>query len=534
MRIAIASDHAGFQLKELLLTRLSAEPDLSLFDLGTHAATPPVDYPDYARAAAEAVVRGEADRAIVVCGSGVGGSIAAGKVPGARAFSAFDTYTAHQGVEHDDANVLCLGERVTGPELAVEITRAYLRAQFSEQDRHRRRVTRVSAIEAEANFPTEALLHQGQSIWLDTIARGMLISGELRDLAWNDRVAGVTSNPTIFEKAMGHEPEYEAPARALAEQGKSAEEIYWTLAIEDIRGAADTLRSVYNLTDGGDGYVSLECAPAIANDTQATIAQAADLWRRVDRPNLMIKIPATPEGVPAIEASIASGININVTLMFSVELYEEVARAYIKGLERYFSGNETHNYHHADSLRPAPMSVASFFVSRVDTLVDNMLGARLGANGKDARFERLLGQAAIANARLAYARFKSIFSGSHWSRLADQGARVQRPLWASTSTKNPRYRDVRYVEELVGPDTVNTMPPTTLQALKDHGRISRTVDTPDALAQAQRTMRDLADAGIDMNAVTLQLQIEGVKLFSESFDQLIHTLESRRRALTTA
>jgi transaldolase len=534
MRIAIASDHAGFELKQLLISRFSAEPDLSIVDLGTHAATPPVDYPDYAQAAASAVVRGEVDRAIVVCGSGAGACIAAGKVPGARAFFAGDTYTGHQGVEHDDGNVLCLGERVTGPELAVEIARAYLRAQFSDQERHRRRVGKIAAIEAASNFPTEALLRQGQSIWLDIIARSMLQSGELRSLAWNERVAGVTSNPTIFEKAMGHEPEYEAPARELAAQGKSAEEIYWALAIEDIQGAADILRSIYELTDGADGYVSLECAPAVANDAQATIAQAADLFKRVNRPNLMIKIPATAEGVPAIEESIAHGINVNVTLMFAVELYEQVARAYIKGLERFFSGRESVNLHRADSRRPAPMSVASFFVSRVDTLVDKLLADKIAANGKHDQYESLLGTAAIANARLAYERFRAIFAGSQWSALAKQGAQVQRPLWASTSTKNPRYRDVRYVEELVGPDTVNTMPPATLEAVKEHGRIWRTVDTPEAIEAAHKTMRDLATAGIDMSAVTRQLEIEGVKSFAESYDQLIQALETRRRALTTA
>jgi transaldolase len=534
MRIAIASDHAGYQLKTLLLTRLATEPDVSLVDLGTHAAAPPVDYPDYARAAAESVVRGDVDRAIVVCGSGAGACVAADKIPGARAFYAGDTYTAHQGVEHDDGNVLCLGERVTGPELAVEITRAFIRAQFSDQERHRRRVGKVAAIEAESNFPIEALLRQGQSVWLDTISRAMVTSGELRQLAWNDRVAGVTSNPTIFEKAMGHGAEYEAPARQLAEQGKSAEEIYWALAIEDIQSAADVLRATYELTDGRDGYVSLECAPAVANDTEATIAQAAELWRRLNRPNVFIKIPATPEGVPAIEASIASGININVTLMFSVELYQEIAHAYIRGLQRFFGGRESRNLAHSASRRPAPMSVASFFVSRVDTLVDKLLAEKIAADGDTSRLEALLGEAAIANARLAYARFQKIFAGSEWSKLAERGASVQRPLWASTSTKNPRYRDVRYVEELVGPNTVNTIPMATLEGLKEHGHITRTVDTPEALEKARRVMRQLKEVGIDMEAVTLQLQREGVKSFADSFDQLINTLEARRRALTHA
>ena len=534
MKIAIASDHAGYDLKTVLIARLATEPDLAIVDLGTDASSPPVDYPDYAQAAAGAVVRGEVDRAIVVCGSGAGACMAAGKVPGARAFFAGDTYTAHQGVEHDDANVLCLGERVTGPELAIEIARAYIRAQFSGQERHRRRLGKIAAIESANTFPTEALARQGQSIWMDTISRAMLTSGELRRLAWYDRVAGVTSNPTIFEKAMGHEPDYEAPARALAEQGKNAEEIYWALAIEDIQGAADVLRSVYGLTDGCDGYVSLECAPAVANDTQATIAQTADLFTRVNRPNCMIKIPATPEGVPAIEESIAAGINVNITLMFSVELYEQVARAYIKGLERFFSGRESRKLHHHDSRRPAPMSVASFFVSRVDTLVDKLLSEKISSNGTSDQYEALSGTAAIANARLAYAHFKEIFAGPQWNALAAKGAQVQRPLWASTSTKNPRYRDVRYVEELVGPDTINTMPPATLEAIKDHGRISRTVDTDAAISSARQTMQDLKAAGIDMDAVTLQLQHEGVKSFAESYDQLLQALEARRRSLTTA
>jgi transaldolase len=534
MRIAIASDHAGFQLKQLLLQRLADEPDTSFIDLGTHAASPPVDYPDYARAAAEAVVRGEVDRAIMVCGSGAGACIAADKIPGARAFYAGDTYTGHQGVEHDDGNVLCLGERVIGPELAVEIARAFLHAEFSSEERHHRRVAKVAAIEAENSFPVEALLHQGQSIWMDNIARSMLTSGELRRLAWNDRVAGVTSNPTIFEKAMSHGPEYEQPARALAEQGKTAEEIYWTLAIEDIQGAADILRATYDLTDGQDGYVSLECAPAVANDTQATIDMAVDLWTRLDRPNVMIKIPATPEGIAAIESSIASGINVNVTLLFAVELYQQVTRAYLRGLQRFFSGREPRKLSHAASRRPAPMSVASFFVSRVDTLVDKLLGEKIGAGGDVARYEALLGKAAIANARLAYAHFLDVFAGSDWDGLAGQGADVQRPLWASTSTKNPRYRDVRYVEELIGPNTVNTMPPATLDAFKDHGRVSRTVDKTVALDDARSTLRELNDAGLDVAAVTLQLQLEGVQSFADSFNQLINSLEARRRTLATA
>ncbi len=536
MRIAIASDHAGFHLKQALLRRLAADSRYTLVDLGTYAAEPPVDYPDYARAVASAVARGEADRGILVCGSGAGACMAAAKVPGARAFFAGDTYTAHQAVEHDHGNILCLGERVTGGELALDIARAYLAATSSGEERHRRRVAKIDAIEASSTFPLEALRCEGQSLWLDSIARGMLLSGELRRLAWEDRVVGVTSNPTIFEKAMSQGPEYEAPAQALAEQGKDAEAIYWTLAIEDIQAAADALRPIYALTAGRDGYVSLENPPAIAADAPATIEMTRELWRRLDRPNVMVKIPATPEGIPAIEASIASGINVNVTLMFSVDLYVEVAQAHLRGLERFFRG-EPARLAHTDSLVPAPVSVASFFVSRVDTLVDELLGEKI-AEAPSAevrsRLEALLGQAAIANARVAYQRFRELFAGPRWEALARQGARVQRPLWASTSTKNPRYRDVRYVEELVGPDTVNTVPPATLVAFKDHGRVERRVDTPEEVERAHRTMRALAEAGIDMDAVTLRLQRDGVRAFADSFDQLLQRLEERRQALVGA
>lgn len=536
MRIAIASDHAGFGLKQFLINRLGAEPEHTFIDMGTYAAAPPVDYPDYAAAAAASVVRGDSDRAIVVCGSGAGACMAAGKVPGARAFFAGDTYTAHQGVEHDGANVLCLGERVTGPELALEIARTFLRAEFSDQERHRRRVAKIAKLESSVVFPLEALSRQGQSIWIDNIARKMLDSGELRRMAWQDRVTGVTSNPTIFEKAMGHDPEYQEPARALAQAGKSAEDIYWALAIEDIRGAADVQRGIYELTDGLDGFVSLECAPSVANDTEATAAMTRDLWTRLDRPNAMIKIPATPAGIPAIEESIASGINVNVTLLFAVELYEEVARAYQRGLRRFFRSGGSGSLRHPASRRPAAMSVASFFVSRVDSAVDKLLGEKIAnAQGQDvSRYENLLGKAAIANARHAYERFRAIFSGAEWEALVAQGAEVQRPLWASTSTKNPRYRDVRYVEELIGPDTVNTLPPATIEAFKDHGRVSRTLDTPEALQAAHQTMDELRSAGIDLAEVTLQLQHEGVKSFADSYDSLIGTLEGRRQALVPA
>ncbi len=361
-------------------------------------------------------------------------------------------------------------------------------------------------------------LHQsGQSIWYDNIQRSMLQNGAMAALISAGDIRGVTSNPAIFHNAISKSHDYDQSLAPLAKAGLSSEQIFVELAVADIRAAADLFRDLYNRTSGGDGYVSLEVSPKLAHDTVATIAEARRLWHLVDRPNLMIKIPATLEGIPAIQAVIADGINVNVTLIFSIERYHAVMEAFITGLEQRSAGGQPIG---------SIASVASFFVSRVDSKIDAQLQAIIQAGGEKAALARsLLGKAAIANARLAYKVFLDVFGTPRFQRLAAQGARPQRPLWASTSTKNPDYRDVIYVEELIGANTVNTMPPQTLDAFRDHG-VAR-VSIGENLDQAGQALASLESIGISMAKVTNDLEIEGVKAFADAFDALLKTLEER-------
>ena len=360
--------------------------------------------------------------------------------------------------------------------------------------------------------PLRALNDHGQVAWMDFIRRDMLTNGELERLVSEDGLTGVTSNPAIFERAIGGSAEYDVQLRQLLEEGEpSVVEIYEALVFEDIRLAADILRPVHESTGGADGLVSLEVSPHLAYDTEGTVAQALDLWRRVDRPNLMIKVPATAAGIPAIEELLAAAVNVNITLMFSLTDYENVAQAYLRGLGRLTEPSKV-------------ASVASFFVSRLDSKVDPLLEA-------DGRPEALalLGTIAIANSKLAYRRYQEIFEGEPFAELAARGAHPQRVLWASTSTKNPSYRDVLYVEELIGPLTVNTVPPKTVEAFRDHGRVRASL-TED-VEGAEARLRALAGLGIDLDAVTAELQREGVEKFAAPFDELLATLEGKRRAL---
>jgi transaldolase len=366
--------------------------------------------------------------------------------------------------------------------------------------------------------PLIRLQQLGQSPWHDNIRRQLLTSGALKKMVEDGDITGLTSNPTIFEQAIADSTDYDEDLHRLAREGKTAEEIFDALAIDDIRNAAHVLATVFERTERRDGYVSIEVAPRLAGDTQATIREARRLWSAVNRPNLMVKIPATAAGVPAIEQSIADGLNINVTLIFSLKRYEEVMDAYLRGLIRRLESGQK-----IDRIA----SVASFFVSRVDTLVDKLLDERIaaGAERKDL-LQSLKGKAAIANAKLAYAEFRRKFSTEAFAGLKNHGAGLQRPLWASTSTKNPAYPDVYYVEALVGSDTVDTMPPATLVAYKDHGnpepRLERDLD------DARRVMDQLAEAGISMDAVTKKLEEDGVASFAKSFDSLIAVVERRR------
>ena len=358
------------------------------------------------------------------------------------------------------------------------------------------------------------LAARGQSIWLDSLSRELVRGGGLKRLADEDAVTGVTSNPTIFQKAIASGGDYDEQLKACLKELDDPTEIFFRLAIDDVRDACDVLRPVWDRTGGADGYISLEVEPGLAYDTQKTIDQALELHERVDRKNLYVKIPATAPGIPAIEECIARGRPINITLIFSLARYREVVEAYLRGLERLLEGGGD----------PAKVfSVASFFVSRIDTEADNRLDGNPDLRGK-------LG---IANARLAYKHFTEAFSGPRWDALAAKGASVQRPLWASTSTKNPAYRDVMYVEELIGPDTVNTMPPETIEAFQDHGEV-RGDTVLEGWGEAEQLLADLAAAGLDYDDVVDTLETEGVQKFSDSFDELLDGIRAKRAELAHA
>jgi transaldolase/transaldolase/glucose-6-phosphate isomerase len=355
------------------------------------------------------------------------------------------------------------------------------------------------------------LAELGQAIWLDYISRSLIGSGELQELV-DQGLRGVTSNPSIFEKAIVGSGDYDEDLNRLVRDGKSKAEIYENLAMADIRSAADVLRPVYEKSGGADGFVSFEVNPALAHDTEATIAEARRLFASLERPNVMIKVPATAAGIPAIEILIGEGVNVNVTLIFSLEQYEAVATAYIAGLEKLaLAGGDVGKV----------ASVASFFISRVDTAVDKAL--------EEVGNTEIQGKIAIDNAKIAYDRFKEIFSSEGWEKLAAKGAKVQRPLWASTSSKNPAYPDTLYVDNLIGPDTVNTLPPATLDDFLDHGTVAATVETD--VDGARMRMAELTKLGIDLDAITNKVLDEGVAAFAKSFEGLIASIAEKRRRL---
>ena len=367
-----------------------------------------------------------------------------------------------------------------------------------------------------------ALRAAGQSIWLDYIDRTMLGNGELARRIRDDALTGMTSNPTIFEKALAEGHAYDAQLGA-APAGLASWQLFELVETEDVRAACDLFLPVYEATDGADGFVSIEVSPGVAGNAQATVEEARRLWRTVARPNVMVKVPGTPEDAEAVRQLTVEGVNVNITLLFSVDAHRRVIDAYIAALEQRAAAGQPVG-------RLA--SVASFFVSRVDTEIDKRLDARAAAAAPGAERDRLLalkGKSAIANAKLAYQLFRERFAGPRWDALRARGAKVQRPLWASTSTKNPQYRDVMYVEQLIGPDTVNTLPPATLEAFRDHGVVARTVDAD--LQGARRTIADLEAAGISLREVTDQLLADGLKSFTKSFDTLLAGLERKSRQL---
>ncbi|MBM0103669.1 transaldolase [Steroidobacter sp. S1-65] len=372
---------------------------------------------------------------------------------------------------------------------------------------------KADQIKAAGANPLRQVHQLGQSIWLDDIRRGWLRDGRLAKLIADDALAGVTSNPAIFAKSISEGAEYNEAIASLAAAGRSINDIYETLALEDVQAAADLFRATYDASGGTDGFVSLEVSPHLADDTQGTVAEGLRLWQAFDRPNAMIKVPGTEAGLPAITELIAAGVNINVTLLFSVERYRAVVDAYMAGLEKRSRAGKP-----IDQIA----SVASFFLSRIDTLVDAQLDKMSAPEAKAQR-----GRAAIANARLAYQYFKEWTHGDRWRVLAYKGVKPQRLLWASTSSKDPAYKDTMYVEALIAPNTVNTLPPATVDAYRDHG--SPAVRIEEDLSSAAETVQSLRGLGIDLNSVSAQLEREGVKKFKEPFDALLATLAARAK-----
>lgn len=370
--------------------------------------------------------------------------------------------------------------------------------------------------------PLRDLQALGQSVWYDNVNRELVRNGHFQKLIDEYGVTGCTSNPTIFQKAIASGTAYDEQIKELVSAGKRVEETFNELILTDIKTIADLLRPIYDRTQGGDGYISIEVSPLLAAQTQTTIEAARHFWQVLNRPNVMVKIPATPEGLPAIQRCIAEGININITMVFAQQVYEQVANAYISGLEELAASGK----------KPLDRvaSVASFFVSRVDTLVDKLLAEKIAQakSGEEKnRLEGLLGKAGIANSRLVYERFERIFHSPRFKKLEAQGARLQRVLWASTSTKNPKYRDVLYAEQLIGPHTIDTMPQQTLEAFADHGQVALTVNQ--GYAEARRVFEELEESGIDMQQVTAQLLREGIKGFADSFQQMTEAVEQKRQ-----
>ncbi len=369
--------------------------------------------------------------------------------------------------------------------------------------------------------PLRRLEQFGQSIWLDYIRRRMITSGELQRLIDEDGLKGITSNPAIFEKAIAGSKDYDDDIRAMARESKTVAQIYERITVADVQMAADAFRPLYNKLDGRDGFASLEVNPHLARDTEGTVAEGRQLWQEVNRPNIFIKVPATMEGLPAITRLISEGINVNVTLLFSLTRYEQVAEAYLAGLEQRLA-------------KGAPVqgvaSVASFFLSRIDVLLDPELDRLAKAGGPSAATAKALkGQVAITSAKIAYTMYKRIFGTERAKNLAARGARTQRLLWASTSTKNPDYPDVKYVEPLIGPDTVNTLPPETLEAYRDHGNPASRL--AEGVEEAAAVLQRLPELHIDLAQATRQLEDEGIDKFNKPYDSLLHTLEDKRRAM---
>lgn len=510
MQVALAADHAGCVIRDAMaevIRTAGHEPIV----LGAELNNPEDDYPVFAKLVGDALAAGRASRAVLICGSGAGVTVAANKLPGVRATLGHDIYTAHQMVEHDFCNVMTLGARTIGVEPAKELVRAFVEARFSGGDRHRRRLGEVIDMERNQHInPLKQLHEAGQSIWLDNIRRALLDSGTLARYISSLWVTGLTSNPTIFEHAIAGSTDYDQAILERLEKGLSTEQLFFELALEDIVAAADLFRPVFEATGGTDGFVSLEVSPTLADDAEGTIAEARRLHGQADRPNVFIKVPGTRAGATAIEELIFAGIPINVTLLFSREHYLAAAEAYLRGLERRHDGQ----------LSLDVASVASIFMSRWDVAANPRLPAAL---------RNKLG---LAVGQRAFAAYRDLLTSERWDRLAQAGARPQRLLWASTSAKDPALPDTFYVTALAADQTVNTIPEATLLAFGHHGTVGDllTTDTSDAEA----VIAGAEQAGVSVDDLAEQLQIKGRDSFGESFAKLLQSIEVKVATLREA
>jgi transaldolase len=511
MKVAIAADHAGLPLRPTIADAVRAAGHEPLL-YGPDTAPPEgIDYPLVAKAVAEALGTTDAERGILVCGSGAGVTIAANKLPGIRAAYAADHYTGHQMVEHDHVNVLTLGARVMGPEVAAEIVDAFVNAVPSTEERHLRRLGEVLAFERERSMNAATRLHDiGQSLWLDNITRALLTRGTLARYIADLAVTGLTSNPTIFDKALTGSADYDAQIQSLLAAGIEDEQLFFELALADLTKAASLLRAIFDATRGVDGWVSLEVSPKLAHDTRSTVDEAKALHEKAATPNLFIKVPGTPEGIPAIEELIAAGVSVNVTLLFSREHYQAAAEAYVRGLER----------RKESGLDLDVSSVASVFISRWDAAVTGKLP------------DDLSGRLGVAVAKRTYKAYRDLLASDRWRRLAAAGARPQRLLWASTGTKDPNLPDTYYIHALASELTINTMPEKTLLAFGEHGAVGDLL--PADGGDAEDVLARIGTAGIKVDALAATLQTEGADAFVKSWDDLLACIESKSDEVRTA
>lgn len=509
-RIAIAADHAGRTHRDVTAEAVRAAGHEPVF-VGPPAGDA-VDYPEVALSVAEALARGDAWRGIVLCGTGAGVTVAANKIPGVRAALAHETYTARQMVEHDHVNVLAMGARVIGTNVASEVVAAFLSAEFSGVGRHARRLSQVLSIERQRLMNAPRQLHDtGQRLWLDNITKQLISSGTLARYINDLFVTGVTSNPTILEKAISAGDDYdEAIASALAGGTTSPEELAFAVALPDLVAAADLLVPTYDASGGTDGYVSVEVSPDLADDAERTVLAGHALFAQADRPNVMIKVPGTAAGLVAIEELIAAGISVNVTLLFSADHYRAAAEAYMRGIERRSAANQ-----------PLPVgSVASVFVSRWDAAADPRLPADLH------------GQTALAVMQQIFAAYQDVLTSERWNVLAAAGALPQKVLWASTGTKNPDLPDTYYLGRLAAPGTVDTIPEATLLAFADHGAVCDLLQ-PD-IARAGTVLAAARDAGVDVEVLAATLQNDGAAAFRVSWADLLQCIERKANQVTLA